>query len=280
MKTDTLFYTIFLDFPEIFFELINQPIEQVNEYEFTSQAVKEQSFTVDGFYCPFQDNNERPFYLVEVQFQPKENFYYRLFGELFIYLRQYQPLSPWRIVIIYPNRQVERLPFHQFREMVSLDRVQRFYLDELDLGNPPSLGLGILKLVVENETEAVNSAKLLINQAKVEIIEPLTQKNVLNLIETIIIQKLPLKTTKEIETMLDLQDLKQTKVYQEGREEGREEGEQQGEAKLVLRQLQRRFGEIPETVQETIKGLSIEQLEELGIALLDFNSQSDLLNWF
>ncbi|MGK7943216.1 MAG: DUF2887 domain-containing protein [Microcystaceae cyanobacterium] len=25
MKTDTLFYTIFLDFPQIFFELINQP---------------------------------------------------------------------------------------------------------------------------------------------------------------------------------------------------------------------------------------------------------------
>jgi predicted transposase/invertase (TIGR01784 family) len=275
MKTDTLFYTIFLDFPEIFFELINQPIEQVNDYEFTSQAVKEQSFTVDGFYRPIQDRDDRPFYLVEAQFQPKENFYYRLFGELFVYLRQYQPLSPWQIVIIYPNRQVERLPVHQFGEMVSLERVKRFYLDELDLGNPPSLGLGILKLVVEDETVAVNSAKLLINQAKTELSEPVTQKNILNLIETIIINKLPLKTTKEIEAMLDLQDLKQTRVYQEGREEG----EQQEAAKLVLRQLQRRLGDIPETVQETIRGLSVEQLEDLGIALLDFNSQSDLLNW-
>ena len=71
--------------------------------------------------------------------------------------------------------------------------------------------------------------------------------------------------------MLNLQDLKQTKVYQEGKQEG--------ETELVLRQLERRFGNIPETVQETIRGLSVEQLEELGVALLDFNSQSDLLNW-
>ncbi|MGK7931112.1 MAG: Rpn family recombination-promoting nuclease/putative transposase [Microcystaceae cyanobacterium] len=271
MKTDSLFYRIFLDFPEIFFELINQPLDSVNDYEFASQAVKEQPFTVDGFYRPLQDNANSPFYLVEAQFQPDDNFYYRLFGELFIYLRQYQPLSPWQIVVIYPNRRVERLPIHQFGEMVSLERVQRFYLDELDLGTPPSLALGILKLVVKKESEAIESAKLLINQTRTEISEPLTQKNVLDLIENIVIRKLPLKTTKEIEAMLDLQDLKQTRVYQEGLQEG--------EAKLVLRLLQRRFGDIPENIQETIKGLSVEQLEDLGIALLDFNSQTDLMNW-
>ena len=66
---------------------------------------------------------------------------------------------------------------------------------------------------------------------------------------------------------------------QEGMEEGRREGIQQGEAKLVLRQLKRRLGDIPESIQETIKGLSVEKLEELGIALLDFKSQSDLITW-
>ncbi|MGK7881911.1 MAG: Rpn family recombination-promoting nuclease/putative transposase [Crocosphaera sp.] len=66
---------------------------------------------------------------------------------------------------------------------------------------------------------------------------------------------------------------------QEGMEEGRREGIQEGEAKLVLRQLQRRLGDIPENIQETIRGLSVEQLEELGIALLDFKSQSDLITW-
>jgi predicted transposase/invertase (TIGR01784 family) len=278
MKTDTIFYKIFLDCPEIFFELIHQPKEQIVNYEFASQAVKEQPFTVDGFYRPLQDSNDYPFYLVEVQFQPKENFYYRLFGELFIYLRQYQPLSPWQIVVIYPNRQVERLPLHQFGEMVSLERVQRFYLDELDLGNPPSLGLGILKLVIRNESEAVDSAKILINQTRTEIIEPSHQRTVINLIETIIINKLPLKSTKEITAMLELQDLKQTRVYQEGKEEGLEQGRTQ-EANLVIRQLQRRFGEIPQNLQESIRELSVEQLEDLGVALLDFDGITDLMSW-
>ncbi|MEL4895781.1 Rpn family recombination-promoting nuclease/putative transposase [Crocosphaera sp. Alani8] len=70
---------------------------------------------------------------------------------------------------------------------------------------------------------------------------------------------------------------------QEGMEEGRREGIQEGEqreaSKLVLRQLQRRLGDIPERIQETIRGLSVEQLEDLGIALLDFKSQSDLISW-
>ncbi len=65
----------------------------------------------------------------------------------------------------------------------------------------------------------------------------------------------------------------------EGMEEGRREGIQEGEAKLVLRQLQRRLGDIPESIQETIRGLSVERLEDLGIALLDFKSQSDLIIW-
>ncbi len=76
----------------------------------------------------------------------------------------------------------------------------------------------------------------------------------------------------------DLNNVVETAI-QEGREEGRQEGIQEGEAKLVLRQLQRRLGDIPERIQETIKGLSVEQLEDLGIALLDFESQSDLINW-
>ena len=271
MKTDSLFYRIFLDFPKIFFELINQPETQSANYRFTSQEVKQLSFRLDGLYLPLEDNPALPFYLVEAQFQPDETFYYRLFGELFLYLKQYQPLSPWQVVVIYPNRQTERPQLHQFGEMVSLDRVRRIYLDELEVGEPPSLAIGILKLVIQNESEAVSHAKILIEQARTEITEPLTQKNLTDLIETIIIHKLPLKSREEIEAMFNLQDLKQTKFYQEAFAEG--------EANLVLRLLHRRIGEIPQNVTERIRKLSAEQLEELGEALLDFESQGDLLNW-
>jgi Domain of unknown function (DUF4351)/Putative transposase, YhgA-like len=72
-----------------------------------------------------------------------------------------------------------------------------------------------------------------------------------------------------------------------GREEGREEGTELGmklgmqreAASLVLRQLQRRFGDLSQSQQESIQGLSTKRLEELGEALLDFNSITDLNNW-
>lgn len=60
---------------------------------------------------------------------------------------------------------------------------------------------------------------------------------------------------------------------------GYERGEQEGEQKLVLRQLQRRVGELPQEVIEEVQNLSLEKLEALGEALLDFTSMDDLLNW-
>ena len=62
---------------------------------------------------------------------------------------------------------------------------------------------------------------------------------------------------------------------QQGREEGREEGEQ----RLVLRLLLRRIGEIDSSLIERVRGLSIEQLEGLAEALLDFSSVADLEAW-
>jgi hypothetical protein len=64
-----------------------------------------------------------------------------------------------------------------------------------------------------------------------------------------------------------------------GYERGKEEGKQEGEQTLVLRQLQRRVGELPQEVQRRIQTLSLEQLEALAEALLDFTVVEDLLNW-
>ena len=72
-------------------------------------------------------------------------------------------------------------------------------------------------------------------------------------------------------------------LYQQDREqavqEGVQQGRQQGETYLLLRQLQRRFGEIPQNLQETIRNLPVERLEDLGLALLEFDTLTDLDNW-
>ncbi|KAF3885723.1 DUF4351 domain-containing protein, partial [Tolypothrix bouteillei] len=58
---------------------------------------------------------------------------------------------------------------------------------------------------------------------------------------------------------------------QEGRLEGRQEGRLEGEQRLVMRQLNRLFGEIDASLTQQIRKLSIEQLEALGEVLLDFS---------
>jgi hypothetical protein len=68
-------------------------------------------------------------------------------------------------------------------------------------------------------------------------------------------------------------------LYQQDREQAVQEGVQQEALKLVLRQLQRRFGEIPQNLEETIRKLPVERLEDLGLALLDFDTLTDLDNW-
>jgi hypothetical protein len=53
----------------------------------------------------------------------------------------------------------------------------------------------------------------------------------------------------------------------------------QRERELVLRQLVRRIGALSKRVEASVRRLSIEQLETLGEALLDFTNARDLTRW-
>ena len=78
--------------------------------------------------------------------------------------------------------------------------------------------------------------------------------------------------------------MRESVIYQEILREGEQRGEQRGrEAEgqlLILRQLTRRVGELPQEVLERIETLSLEQLENLAEALLDFQAIADLETWF
>ena len=66
---------------------------------------------------------------------------------------------------------------------------------------------------------------------------------------------------------------------EQGLEQGLLEGKQQGEANLVIRLLNRRIGSVRSDLKSQIRQLSVEQLEDLGEALLDFSSEQDLISW-
>jgi predicted transposase/invertase (TIGR01784 family) len=90
VKTDTIFYQLFQNFPSIFFELIGQPATDASTYQFTSPEVKQRAFRFDGLFLPLADSPELPIYFVEVQFQKQPKFSARLFAEIFLYFYQYE----------------------------------------------------------------------------------------------------------------------------------------------------------------------------------------------
>jgi predicted transposase YdaD len=69
------------------------------------------------------------------------------------------------------------------------------------------------------------------------------------------------------------------KGHAEGRAEGRKQGMQEGVAALTLRQLERRLGKVNAQIRGRVNRLPLERLEELGVALLDFDTSKDLTAW-
>jgi predicted transposase YdaD len=132
-----------------------------------------------------------------------------------------------------------------------------------------------MQLIIADTMDAISKAKELLSKT-----EPLSKTDakfsaIMELIETIVVYKFPLLSREEIERMLGLSELRQTKVYQEALEEG----EQTGEARLILRLLARRVGSLPTGAEAQVQALDLPRLEALGEALLDFSEVGDLTEW-
>ena len=70
-----------------------------------------------------------------------------------------------------------------------------------------------------------------------------------------------------------------TSWMEQGIEQGIEQGKQAEALSLVLRMLPKRLGSLEPHIEGRVATLSVEQLEELAEALLDFNSSSDFAVW-
>jgi predicted transposase YdaD len=73
--------------------------------------------------------------------------------------------------------------------------------------------------------------------------------------------------------------MQESVIYQDILQKGEQKGKKQEALALILRQLPRRIGSVTPQLQEQIRSLSVPQLEDLGEALLDFSSETDLINW-
>jgi len=103
------------------------------------------------------------------------------------------------------------------------------------------LGIRLVKLIVANEREVPKRAQALLKQTTEQLAPTTRQQDIIDLIESIVVYKFPQLSRQQIATMLGVQDLKQTRFYQEvfaeGKQEGRQEGKQEGKLEAVSRML-------------------------------------------
>jgi len=266
MRTDTLFYKLFATYQSLLFELIERPYSA--GYRFTSAEIKEKAFRFDGIFR--SEDIDQPIMFMEVQFQPKPDFYWEFVAEIFLYLNQYRPIQDWQAVAIFAKRSVEPELSTHFRELIDSERIIRVYLEDWIDRETDSIGIAIVQLILAPQTKAPQLARALVTRATPEVVE---------FIETVLVYKFPKLSRKEIEAMFTLDDLKQTRFYQEAFEEGEEKGEERGRVRTLQRQLNRKFGQISFELEEQINGLSVAQLDDLAEAILDFDSVHDLESW-
>lgn len=270
MRRDTIFYRIFAQSPKILFELLSQPPDRASEYTFDSVEVKETSFRIDGVFLP--PNRTGTIYFCEVQFQLDELLYERMVSEISIYTyRRRSSLANWRAVAIYPSRSIEQSDTSLFEELLASGRITPIYLDELgDRAELPT-GLGLMVLTTLEGDAAVARARQTIQESRL-----LPEgRAILDLVSTIMVYKFGNLTRDEVNAMLGI-ELEQTRVYQDAKAEGKaEEGRS-----LVLKLLTRKLGRsIDLDLQSRVNSLTIEQIEALGEALLDFQAVDELVTW-
>ena len=179
-----------------------------------------------------------------------------MFTEIFNYLDKTELTNNWRGVVIFPNHSIDTGDTERYIELLNSQRVTRVYLDELRSIEASSIGIETVKLIIEPESTATTKALVIVNSARQQIPDVATIREIIQLIETILIYKLPRLSQEEIGKMFGSNELKQTRFYQdvfaEGRQEGRQEGKQEGKLEAIPQLL--------------AMGLSIEQIAQaLGL---------------
>ncbi len=204
------------------------------------------AFRFDGVFLPTTDSFDQPIYFLEIQFQPKSDFYWRFFTEIFLYLGQHQPNNDWRAVAIFASRNLDPEVPRQYRGLLMSQQVQFVYLDQLGETAQLSIGFGMVQLVMATEETAVEQTNRLVQQAQQQLEDVALRQKVLGLIETILVYKFTNLSRQELEAMFGLDELKQTRYFREVAQEVAQQAKLEGKLETVPRLLQ--------------LGLSVEQI--------------------
>ncbi len=249
--------------------LLGKPLEltEVKPSELSLEAIRADSLI-------FLESEELILH-IEFQTDPKADIPYRML-DYGTRLYRYYPNKPIYQVVIYLRK--SDLPLVR-QNYYRYGRTEHQF-EVIRLWETPSEPLlqspGLFPLAVLTQTEDRENLLKKIAQDIEKIRDSREQSNLAastGILAGLVLDK------EIIQRVLRKDIMQESVIYQEIKAEGRQEGKQEGEANLVLRQLNRRIGSISPQLSLKIHSLSVEQLENLGEALLDFQSMGDLEQW-
>src|SRR5262249_30065282 len=161
-------------------------------------------------------------------FYPLASVFADLLVKAYTYLKQHDSGQAFRGVVLFAKRSMQPKELAPYQSLLDAGQVICFYLDEMPEAANAPLGLSILYLLRQAEETAPKQARDLIARAKQEIDDAALRTDLIRLIETVIIYKLPRLSREEIQAMLEVHDIRETKVFQEAKEEGVQEGMEKG----------------------------------------------------
>jgi len=160
-----------------------------------------------------------------------------------------KPTIPIRIgwpVAIFADRTYEPKEQAAYRDLLASPRVRRIYLEEVKVSAQDAPGLRILQLITAPRSEAQHLVTELLHRPDCE-----PSKVVVQLVEELLMRLYTELNREEIRRMFKLNDIRESRVWQEAHEEGREEGriEERGEFVRLLHQDGQSLKEIAKTLK-------------------------------
>ena len=251
------------------------PMDTETAYSFRAVALKKVAHHPDGVLWPRQHpggSAQRPVVLLEVQMHADRRFHRRLGAETFRLLQQHEEVAHLQVLVLLAHRRLA-LGSTQPRLLRRFLQQDVTWVDLDALASEPNLDpmLALLTLPVQKEPDLGPCAQriLALRPDLIELIVPILSERFQGLSPSQIMATLGI--SKDF--------WRHTRAFQDILAEGREEGRRREASTLALRQLERRCGSLDAPTSARIEALSLWQLEELALALLDFRSAEDLQTW-
>jgi predicted transposase YdaD len=300
-----LLTTFFIEFLELFYPSVleyldTDSIQFVDKELFTDVVGGEKKIMDIVALTKFQGQDYSFLIHIENESSSKTDFNQRLFRYFCsLFLRYNRPIypivvfsydSPQRqdksdFVIDFPDKQVLKFDY----EIVQLNRLN--WRDFLQQKNPIAAAL-MSKMKIDpldRPTVKAQCLRLLVtlklDPAKMQLISGFVDTYLrLNSTEEEIFQSdLGTMETREQEQIMQITTSWKEEGRVEGREagrvEGRAEGRVEGQSNTILRQLDRKLGNLSDEISTRIKSLEPNQLDSLTEDLLDFQTLDDLERW-